>query len=85
MQICHWLFIFHEIGLHPILKGEFCMLMWGTVVALSLSLLAVGPLRGSSPSWLLSGAELVAVISLFALVCLLESSGNNTDRSNPAS
>jgi hypothetical protein len=60
------------------------MLMWSTVVALFLSLLAVGPLRGSSPSWLLSGAELVAVISLFALVCLLESSGGNTDRSNPA-
>jgi hypothetical protein len=26
----------------------------------------------------------VAVISLFALVCILESSGGNTDRSNPA-
>ena len=61
------------------------MVLWGTIVALFLSLLAVGPLRGSAPSWLLSGAELLAVISLFALVCLLESGGNNTDRSNPAS
>jgi hypothetical protein len=60
------------------------MLVWGTIVAFLLSLAAVGPLRGSSPSWLLSGAEFLAVISLFALVCLLESSGNNTDRSNPA-
>lgn len=61
------------------------MLLWGTVVALFLSLLAVGLLGGSAPFWLLSGAELVAVISLFALVCLLESSDTNTDRSNPAS
>jgi hypothetical protein len=30
-------------------------------------------------------AEFLAVISIFALVCLLESSGNNTDRSNPVS
>jgi hypothetical protein len=59
------------------------MLMWATAVAFLLSLVAVGPLRENSPSWLLSGAELVAVICLFALVCLLESSGGNTDRSNP--
>jgi hypothetical protein len=60
------------------------MLVWSTVVAFLLSLLAIGPLRGSSPSWLLSGAEFLAVISLFALVCLLESSGDNTDHSKPA-
>ena len=59
------------------------MLMWGTVDIFFLSLMAVGPLWESSPSWLLSGAELVAVISLFALVCFLESSSGNTDRSNP--
>ena len=60
------------------------MLMWSTVIAFLLSLVVVGPLRASAPSWLLSGAELVAVISLFALVCILESSGGNTDRSNSA-
>ncbi len=60
------------------------MLMWAIALAFLLSLVAVGPLREISPSWLQSGAELVAVISLFALVCLLESSGSNTDRSNPA-
>ena len=60
------------------------MLVWGTVVAFLLSLAAVGPLRGVSPEWLLAGAEFLAVISTFALVCLLESSNNN-DRSNPAS
>jgi hypothetical protein len=60
------------------------MFVWGTAVAFLLSLVAVGPLRESAPSWLLSGAELMAVISLFALVCFLESSGGNTDRSNPA-
>jgi hypothetical protein len=61
------------------------MLVWSTVVAFLLSLMAVGPLREMSPSWLLSGAEFLAVISLFALVCLLESSGNTSDHSNPAS
>jgi len=60
------------------------MLVWSTVVVFLLSLVVVGPLRESSPSWLLSGAEFLAVISIFALVCLLESSGNNTDRSNTA-
>ena len=60
------------------------MLMWSTVVTFLLSLVAIGPLRASAPSWLLSGAELAAVISLFALVWLPESSGGNTDRSNPA-
>ena len=61
------------------------MLVWGTVVAFLLSLVAVGPLRGASPEWLQTGAEFLAVISIFALVCLLESSGNNNDRSNAAS
>gem|GEM_PF-5160956 len=42
-------------------------------------------MREISPSWLQTGAEFLAVISVFALVCLLESSGSNTDRSNPAS
>jgi hypothetical protein len=61
------------------------MLVWSTVVAFVLSLAALGPLRRVSPEWLQTGAEFLAVISIFALVCLLESSGNNTDRSNPAS
>jgi hypothetical protein len=59
------------------------MLMWSIVVTFLLSLVAIGPLRASAPSWLLSGAELAAVISVFALVCFLESSGGNTDCSNP--
>jgi|UPI0004B1CFAE hypothetical protein len=61
------------------------MLVWGTVVALLLSLAAVGPLRDISPSWLQTGAELMGVISLFALVCFVESSSSNPDRGNPAS
>jgi hypothetical protein len=66
-------------------KGRLRMLMWGTVVAFLLSLAAVGPLREISPSWLQSGAELMAVISVFALVCFLESSSSNPDRGNSAS
>ncbi|EIM30518.1 hypothetical protein MicloDRAFT_00007680 [Microvirga lotononidis] len=59
------------------------MLMWGTMVTFLVSLVAIGPLRASAPSWLLSGAELAAVIGVFTLVCFLESSGGNPDRSNP--
>jgi hypothetical protein len=59
------------------------MLMWSTVATFLLSLVAIGLLRASAPSWILSGAELTAVISVFALVCFLEGSGGNTDRSNP--
>jgi hypothetical protein len=61
------------------------MLIWATAIAFLLSLVAVGPLRGVSLDWLQTCAEFVAVISVFALVCLLETSGSNTDRSNPAS
>ena len=61
------------------------MLMWGAAIAFLLSLVAVGPLRESAPFWLQTGAELVAVISLFSMVCLLEPSSSTTDRSNPAS
>ncbi len=57
--------------------------MWATAAAFLLSLVAAGPLRATSPFWLQSGAELAAVTSLFALICLLESSGGNTDRSPP--
>lgn len=60
------------------------MFMWSAVVAFLLSLAVIGPLRASAPSWLMSTAELVAVISIFAFVCILESSGGNSDRSNPA-
>jgi len=60
------------------------MLMWSTVATFFLSLAAIGPLRESAPPWLLTAAELVAVVSIFALVCILESSDGNTDRSNPA-
>jgi hypothetical protein len=60
------------------------MLMWGTIVTFLISLVTVGPLRAISPSWLQTCAEFLAAISVFALVCLLESSGSNTDRSNPA-
>ncbi|WP_154660916.1 hypothetical protein [Microvirga lotononidis] len=53
------------------------------MVTFLVSLVAIGPLRASAPSWLLSGAELAAVIGVFTLVCFLESSGGNPDRSNP--
>jgi len=61
------------------------MVVWSALISFVLSLLALGPLRDTMPSWLQSGAELLAVISLFVLVCLLESGGNNSDRANHAS
>jgi len=61
------------------------MFAWSAIISFVLSLLALGPLRDSMPSWLESGAEVLAVVSLFVLVCLLESGGSNTDRANSAS
>jgi len=61
------------------------MLVWGTQSLHSSSRCwPWGRCGGSSSSWLLPGAEFLAVINFFALVCLLESSGNNAERSNPA-
>lgn len=61
------------------------MFVWSALISFVLSILAVGPLRDLVPTWLESGAEILAVISLFVLVCLLESGGSNPDRTNPAS
>jgi hypothetical protein len=61
------------------------MFVWSALISFVLSILAAGPLRDSVPSWLESGAEVLAVVSLFVLVCLLESGGSNPDRTNPAS
>ncbi|ANY83071.1 hypothetical protein BB934_33235 (plasmid) [Microvirga ossetica] len=61
------------------------ILVWGAAIAFLLSLVAVGLPRESAPFWFQTGAELVAEISLFSMVCLLEPSGSNTDCSNPAS
>lgn len=61
------------------------MFVWSALISFVLSILAVGPLRDLVPTWLESGAEILAVISLFVLVCLLESGGGNPDRTNPAS
>ncbi len=61
------------------------MFVWSALISFVLSILAVGPLRDAVPTWLESGAEVLAVVSLFVLVCLLESGGNNPDRTNPAS
>lgn len=61
------------------------MFVWSALISFVVSILAVGPLRGSLPTWLESGAEVLAVVSIFVLVCLLESGGSNPDRTNPAS
>ena len=63
--------------------GMLQMVMWATAAAFLLSRVAAGPLRDTSPFWLQCGAELAAVTCLFALICLMESSGGNTDRSPP--
>jgi hypothetical protein len=61
------------------------MVIWGAVVAFLILLVGVVPLRRISPFWLQTSAELLVVISVFALVYLLESSGNNAAHSSPAS
>jgi hypothetical protein len=51
------------------------MLVWGTVFAFLLSLLAVGPLRGFSPQWIQTGAEFLAAITLIARIRYPDRSG----------
>jgi hypothetical protein len=54
------------------------MVVWSSVGIFGLSLLAAGPLRGLLPSWGGPGFDLLAVISLFVLICLLESGAATT-------
>jgi hypothetical protein len=81
---CHVLFI-EAVIWRKQQDGTAAMFVWSALISFVLSLLALGPLRDTMPSWLQSGAELLAVISLFVLVCLLESGGSNSDRANHAS
>jgi len=49
------------------------MVVWSTFAALVLSVLTLGLFRDSAPDWATTGAEMVAVVAVFVLVCLFES------------
>jgi predicted permease len=55
------------------------MLVWAALPILVLAALASGPFRESLPAAVESVAPLVAVLSLFILVCAAESGGRNQD------
>jgi hypothetical protein len=49
------------------------MVIWSTCAALVLSALTLALFRDSAPDWATTGAEVVAVVAVFVLVCLFES------------
>ena len=49
------------------------MVIWSMFAALVLSALALALFRDSAPDWATTGAEVVAVVAVFVLVCLFES------------
>lgn len=51
------------------------MLMWSALASLGASLVVLGPLAESAPSWAREAALLVTAMSAFILVCLLEGAG----------
>ena len=46
------------------------MLMWSALVALAISVLLLGPLSDSTPSWTGEAAIVLLVVAVFVLVCL---------------
>ena len=51
------------------------MVMWSAVAVLVASLLVLGPLAESAPSWAAEAAMTTLALSAFVLVCLLEAGG----------
>jgi hypothetical protein len=56
------------------------MLFWSTFLTLSLSGLILGPFAGSAPEWASQTAIFAAVVAVFVLVCLAETSGSQSDK-----
>jgi membrane protein implicated in regulation of membrane protease activity len=58
------------------------MLIWTALAAALLSGLTLGLLPQGMPEWATQGVELVTVVAVFVLVCLVETAGSRSDRSN---
>jgi hypothetical protein len=56
------------------------MLFWSTLLTLLISGLILGPLASSAPEWASQTAIFAAVVGVFVLVCLAETSGSQSDK-----
>ncbi|MCB5174270.1 MULTISPECIES: hypothetical protein [Microvirga] len=57
------------------------MLISGTLLALITSGLTLLFLS-DAPAWVTQGAEMIVVLAIFVLVCLVETTGSRSDKSN---
>jgi membrane protein implicated in regulation of membrane protease activity len=58
------------------------MLIWTALAAALLSGLTLGLLTNGAPEWAIQAAELLTVVTVFVLVCLVETAGSRSDRSS---
>jgi len=58
------------------------MLIWSALVTAVLTGLTLGLFTTGAPEWATQLAELMTVVAVFVLVCLVETGGSHSDRSN---
>jgi membrane protein implicated in regulation of membrane protease activity len=58
------------------------MLIWTALAAALLSGLTLGLFTNGAPEWAIQVAELLTVVTVFVLVCLVETAGSRSDRSS---
>lgn len=58
------------------------MLIWSTLVTAVLTGLTLGLLTTGALEWATQAAELVTAVAVFVLVCLFETGGARSDKSN---
>jgi len=56
------------------------MLFWSTLLTLVMSGLILGPFGSNAPEWASQTAIFAAVVAVFVLVCLAETSGTQSDK-----
>jgi hypothetical protein len=56
------------------------MLFWSTLLTLLISGLILGPFASSAPEWAGQTAIFAALVAVFVLVCLAETSGSQSDK-----
>jgi hypothetical protein len=56
------------------------MLFWSTFLILLTSGLILGPFAGSAPEWASQTAIFAAVVAVFVLICLAETSGSQSGK-----
>jgi FMN phosphatase YigB (HAD superfamily) len=58
------------------------MLIWTALAAALLSGLTLGLFTNGAPEWATQAAELLTVVTVFVLVCLVETAGSRSDGSS---